>query len=78
MASSEVKIIEYWVSIGKSEGLEPGASILCIEGKNWRRAKAMIDDPDVFYIERVTRWVCDAGGVLDQEYKVIYINAEVS
>ena len=78
MTFSEVKIVEYWVNRGKSKGLEPGDSILVFEGKNWRRAKAMIGDPDVFYIERVTRWVCDSGGVLDQEYEDVWVNEEVS
>jgi len=70
------KVIEYWVSQGREDGLEPGEDLYILEGKHWRQAKKMIGDPDVHYIERVTSWVCDSMGVMDREYENVWERGE--
>ena len=66
------KVIEYWVSQRRESGSEPGEDLLIFEGKHWRRAKKMIGDPDVHYIERVTSWVDDCDSVEDREYEDVW------
>ena len=66
------KVIEYWVSQGREDGLEPGEDLYILEGKHWRQAKALIGDPDVHYIERVTSWVDDCDSVEDREYEDVW------
>tara|TARA_R100001463_G_scaffold13485_7_gene36309 strand:+ start:820 stop:1059 length:240 start_codon:yes stop_codon:yes gene_type:complete len=70
------KVIEYWVSQGREDGLESGEDLYIIEGKHWRRAKALIGDPDVHYIERVTSWVDDCDSVEDREYEDVWVRGE--
>jgi hypothetical protein len=66
------KVIEYWITKGREDGLEPGEDLYILEGKHWRKAKKMIGDPDVYYIERVTSWGCDGVGVENREYEDVW------
>ena len=72
-----VKVIEYWVTTGRSEGLEPGEQLEIYAGKYWKQAKNRIGDPDVFYIERVTSIYADyGGGLVDREEESVWVNEE--
>jgi len=69
------KVIEYHISVGRTEGEFPGGDLDILEGKYWKKAQDLIGDDDVWSISRVTFWI-EYDEIIDREEDDLYVRPE--